>query len=400
MNEKDQYLTQLFSGYVEGTLSKPEYNKLFALLEYVDEEELGTLIEQFLQDKRYTISEDAILHERTKALYLKIVENITPAPAEPKNIIPKIGRSKRMRYQITAAACILALLTTLAINHLINPSDTDRITVNDIDGATMSALMTLNDGSTIKLDSLKKGHYELPGGLTLSKAEDGTIRYIYSESTLEGSSQNTLTKIETPRGGFIVIELPDGSKAHLNAQSSIRHPVRFSDDIREVFVEGEVFLEVKKDLTKPFLAHMMNQEIEVLGTSFNINTYNYDRVGTITTLIEGKINITNGDSKAIMAPGQQAIAKGSIRLKTVDVESVIAWTQGKFSFHNSPLTDVIAEIERCYDVQFVFTSTELKNEYLSGSIRRDVPLSVLLHVLEMNTKYKFEIKERRVFVSQ
>ena len=204
---------------------------------------------------------------------------------------------------------------------------------------------------------------------------------------------NTLA---TPRGGQYQLTLPDGSKVWLNAASSLRYPVAFLGAERRVEVTGEAYFEVTKNASQPFKVSLRdNQEVDVLGTSFDINAY-ADEPEIRTTLLTGAVK-TEG---VTLKPGQQAAwtLNRPVRVRSdADVEEAIAWKNGKFIFSGGDIQSVMRQLERWYDVEVDYKG-DFKGVELVGVISRFKNISEILNMLEQTHTVTFQVEGRRVTV--
>jgi ferric-dicitrate binding protein FerR (iron transport regulator) len=192
--------------------------------------------------------------------------------------------------------------------------------------------------------------------------------------------------------------LSDGSKVWLNAASSLRFPASFAGKERKVELLGEAYFEVAKNAAMPFKVKVNGMEVEVLGTHFNINSY--ENESTVrTTLLEGSVKINNNNSSSLLKPGQQAQVNkaGEIKIiNNVDVEEAIAWKEGKFQFDRADIHDIMRQLARWYDVDVEYKGSV--SSHFGGTISRDVNLSQVLNMLHLTGEVKFQIEDRKVIV--
>jgi len=261
------------------------------------------------------------------------------------------------------------------------------------------ATLTLSDGSTIQLNK-SVGNISKETGIEITNDTHGNLVYKVSEQTPGLKSINDFNTISTPRGGQYKIILPDGSKVWLNAASSLRFPVSFSDNDRTVEINGEGYFEVAKS-RKKFKVLTGNTTVEVLGTHFNVNAYENEFANTIT-LVEGSVKVKRGKASLIIKPGEQAIvnsavAKEEILLKSnVDAESLIAWKDGQFHFNNTDLKEIMRQLERWYDVDV--DRNIIPNKRFNGTISRNVKLSEVLAMIELTSNLHFKIEGRKIMM--
>ncbi|WP_316816013.1 FecR family protein [Pedobacter nyackensis] len=219
--------------------------------------------------------------------------------------------------------------------------------------------------------------------------------------------------ISTPRGSTYEMVLPDGTKIWLNAATSIKFPSSFAGQThRKVeLLSGEAYFEVAKDKEHPFVVSSDGQEVEVLGTRFNINTYDSS---IKTTLFEGSVKVsqvlpkgaqaTNAKSKAnnsiVLKPGEESVVfKNTLKIYMADREKALAWKSGNFRFDNDTIETVMRQISYWYDVTVVYEGIKPEARF-SGLMKRDMKLTEILNILEMVGLCKFRIEGSKVYVSK
>ncbi|MBO9632878.1 MAG: FecR family protein [Chitinophagaceae bacterium] len=245
------------------------------------------------------------------------------------------------------------------------------------------AILTLADGSKIALDSAATGQLAKQGNASVIKLANGEIRYDVNGHSQTATMMNTMS---TPRGGQYQLILPDGSKVWLNAASAISYPTAFTGNERRVKVSGEVFLEVAQNKEKPFVVDVDGKStVQVLGTSFNINSY-ADEGNIKTTLIDGSVKI---NQQTILKPGQQAtVAGNNVTIHKANTEQVLAWKNGNFDFTGLDFKALMRQLERWYDIDIKYERdlTDFKSE---GQVDRGVSLTGMIRFLS-----NFGIKAR------
>ncbi len=258
------------------------------------------------------------------------------------------------------------------------------------------ATIILADGRSVYLDSVPAGELVMQDGIKIIKTIDGKLRYINAAiNTPAGAmAYNTL---HNPRGSKVVdVLLADGSRVWLNAGSSITYPVSFSGDSRKVDITGEAYFEVAPEHhTNPgkkrsFIVQKNDLQIEVLGTKFNVNSYD-NEPDIKVTLLEGLVKVSNSTNSKQIQPGQQASIHHSsfIIHHSVDTEQAIAWKNGIQSFNNADIQTIMRQVERWYNVEVSYRGTVPKRVF-TGDIPATVSLSELLKLFEVN-KINFEI---------
>lgn len=304
-----------------------------------------------------------------------------------------------------AAAVVAAILLVGGIYFvLLSSYAPDNVGYWDVGPGEYKAVLTLADGRQIVLNEEETGTALRDNGMLAVQQESGFLVYeAVSPALVDGDLYNI---IQTPPGGTFRVRLPDGTVVWLNSETTLRYPIRFETQQRLVeLVEGEAYFQVKPlplpDGHTPFIVNTQGEEVEVLGTEFNISAYRGER--KLTTLISGSIQIGHVGvvEKTLIRPGQQVYFENGItRITQVDPESVYAWKDGYFIFDNESLEDVMKKVARWYNVTVDFHPGVDKKGKFWGSVSKFENVSVLLEKLELTGAVKFEINGRQVSVKQ
>ncbi len=271
---------------------------------------------------------------------------------------------------------------------------------NDVLPGKTGATLTLANGKKIYISDADTGRIANESGVLISKSADGQIVYEITAAT--DQAQTGMNTLETSNGQQAQVKLPDGSVVHLNAASVLRYPFSFAKlDKRKVEFSGEGFFEVEKDASHPFLVKSQGQEIEVLGTHFNISAYPSD-LSIKTTLIEGSVKISNEKMESrILKPGQQAtVGAGTLAVATVETEYAIAWNKGYFMFDNESLEDIMQKLARWYNIVPEYNDPALKSRVFFGSISKFENISKVLSIMERTNVARFDIRDKKVIISK
>ncbi|MGX5816748.1 FecR family protein [Chitinophaga lutea] len=377
--DQDQ-LTILTDKYITGSATPAEMRQLKELLSdpaQLAQFELSLL--ESLEAARFGQEADEQVFHR---IYAGIEAGITPAP-----------RVRKLRTWIVAAAAIALLLASGGLYLLMQQHHPPtNIVLSDVPPGGDKATLTLADGSTVTLDSSDRQIAQ--GGATILQRQG---RLQYAENAAAANQYNS---IRTQRAGKYRLRLADGTEVWLNAASSLRFPVAFSERERKVELTGEAYFEVAPDATAPFKV-IVNKETEVLvlGTSFNINAYT-DEQRISTTLLTGKVKVSSGGRDVQLLPGQQALsAGGALEVRTTDTEKAIAWKNGLFDFRDATLAEVMRQLSRWYDIEIIYENGIPDMEFY-GKMQRDIPLSAMLKMLERSgVTYRLEGNNRLVILT-
>lgn len=302
----------------------------------------------------------------------------------------------RRTLSYAAVVILLIIAGTWYVKRDKVSADEQEIAAAEVLPGGNKATLTLADGRKIDLSSEQSGiivkdeQVNYSNGAALAaltdKAKDQTV------SQLE---------LATPQGGTYQLTLPDGSQVWLNAASTIKYPSKFTGDARIVEISGEAYFDIRNDKQHPFKVRSKGQEIQVLGTAFNVAAYPGE-AETKTTLVEGKVRLTSAsrsenttpssNESVILSAGEQgSLRNGHITTSKVEITEFTAWKEGFFYFNGLPTTAAIAQLARWYNLDVVYEGP-LPKANVYAYIDRNKPLSAILKALELS-RLKFKITQ-------
>jgi hypothetical protein len=313
---------------------------------------------------------------------------------------PEKKRRSNINYVLGAAAiiCLIGFFSVFIF------SSEDAVQVQsvktDFPPGGNKALLSLSTGKKIVLTDSDNGIVGQEGDILIKKAEDGKIVYEPLASKSNEVLYNTLT---TPRGGQYQTVLSDGTKVWLNASSSLEFPVRFIGSQRMVKIVGEAYFEVSHDKKRPFTVVCGNQEIQVLGTHFNVSSYPEDS-GTATTLVNGSVQIKNIRSGMLkmLIPGQAAVIQkgsGGIDIFRANIDEALAWKQGYFIFDDQPITTIMKVMSRWYNVDIQYVNVDNTDRF-GGTFSKSRNLSETLNNIEELGNVRFDLRPGKIIVKK
>ncbi len=343
-------LEQLFKGYLTQSLTPEEKVEFYSLVNDDNHaEQLRDLVDQVELDSGDLVD----LNEESAKEILDAILSL-----QKQTIVRKIW------WRYVAAACIIALMVVSGIWLIPQKHEVQQDLVQNsiITPGTNKAILITGEGQEMVLDG--KGNMKI-GNVHI---QDGVATYH------EGNvvAFNTL---KTPRGGQFQVILPDGTHVWINSASQLRYPTAFTGSARMVELVGEAYFEVAKNAQQPFIVKTVTDQIEVLGTHFNINAY-VDEGAVRTTLAEGKVKI----GQLILRPGQQ---HQSGKLTDADLDQVLAWKNGRMVYHDVAIDGILRAIGRWYDVEIEIKGN-LGNQSFYFEVSRSATLNELVKVLELN----------------
>lgn len=312
-----------------------------------------------------------------------------------------ISSSARKWYIGSVAMIALLISSVILLNNNGEFDENDghiphqTITKNTIEAGTDKAILTLADGSDIKLE---KGEI-----YTTKNAKSNGTEIVYDSGI--SSNEIVYNYLTIPRGGQFFVKLSDGTKVWLNSESRLKYPVNFpKETTRQVeLVYGEAYFDVspstKHDEVK-FKVINQAQEVEVLGTEFNIKAYK-DESNLYTTLIEGKVVVNTIGKNTVLAPSQQLnldLKTNNTAISKVDVYQEISWKNGVFSFKNKSLKDITKVLSRWYEVEVAFNDQTLEKMVFNGTIKKKLSITDVLETITVGNGIEYEINDRTVLL--
>lgn len=341
-----------------------------------------------------------------------VLASLTPAEKDKikKEIRAKIEREPLIvRFKWLAAAAVLTLISTLVLIFALRKNQQEPIAavkqkVNSpaIVPGSNQAVLTLANGKSITLNDKANGVLTQEAGVVITKNRDGLLQY-----TVTPNAASAINTISTPRGGQYQLILVDGTKVWLNAASSITFPTKFNGNERKVEITGEAYFEVAKNAKMPFKVQAKHQLVEVLGTHFNINTYE-DELADKTTLLEGSVKVSKVNAggiettnSKILRPGQQATIsenESQILVSAADEDEAIAWKKGYFKFNRSDIQTIMRQVSRWYNVDVEYRGA-MNTDLFGGKINRSQNVEEVLSILKMG-EVNVTIKGRTIIISK
>ncbi|MGN6417487.1 MAG: FecR family protein [Pseudobacter sp.] len=371
-----QKLAYLLNRYADNSISDSEKEALLTFLRSGENEELAL-----------EAGEAFLLAHAQDGTDLKPYSSIAQQILDTDRIDMQQGKKGillRMTRpaKIAAAAVLLALATGIWWWNR-SPEQPPVIAevkpVNNIAPGKEGAILTRTDGSKVVLDNSGRKEISDPAGASIL-LDNGTITY----KNNTGSDAANLNTISTPNGRTFQVLLEDGSRVWLNAGSSVTYPMAFTGSNRKVRITGEVYIEVAKKANSPFLVNVDDRaEVEVLGTSFNINAYKNEPI-IKTTLLDGAVRVlAAGRTRSeVLKPGQLAKVdeNGKISSGIANINEVTAWRNGLFHFSNANVEEIMRQLSRWYDVEVKYDGG-IPVRTFSGEIGRQLSLQQVLAIL-------------------
>lgn len=316
--------------------------------------------------------------------------------AYKKVIAPKKKGKALLLVKLMTAAAVIALAIGIPLFYLTSD---DSSYSSELIGTGVATLQT-SGGKVIRIDTLT--NLKLTDDL-LVENQTGVlyINGVASKATKKGNHRN---QIKVPYKGMYEVVLPDGTKVKLNSGSVLEFSDDFQLNDRVVTLEGEAFFDVVKSEGKRFIVKTKDMDIVVLGTKFNVKSYQ-DDMNTYTTLVEGKVELVSEGVITELLPGEQIVFENktkAIDIKEVNITPIVAWSDQYFHFDNTPLEEIMKTLSRWYDLSIKYADDDplIKSTVYSGRIKMYTHPEDVLRKFEKTGNLKFELKKNTIIISK
>lgn len=374
MQQDRSYFLNLLKKHINGQLSSKELIVLDRFLSTLSEEEEEEVFD--------TMWREAIL----EAEITEPVFSNKEKKGALKNILKKGPYRQRNRLlPFVAAAMVLLVSSFIFLRYKVFDGVNDKVQnvdlvvdKMDVNPGRERAILLTESGEEIALDDERIGVIKKGSTFNIVRLESGEIQY----KVTGASSLVERHTVRTPRGGQINFLLPDGSKVWLNTASSLTFSSDMSHKDRIVDMTGEVYFEVAKRSGQRFLVNGDFGKIDVLGTKFNVNTY--DRGLSTTALLEGAVSLESKSGRIELKPNELATVKLNGQLtkqKKDNIEELTLWKDGYFHFDRANVHSIASQLARWYDIEVKVQSIRADHEF-NGTISRQVKLSKMIEMLD------------------
>ena len=392
MDLYDENIARLIRHSLTGELSEQEWGELEAWLH--DLEEHRVLFEKIKKEIRISSESSLFCSLNDEVAWLKF-----------KTTARERKRRVYVRRMLTyAAVIVLPLAVVVGFWFLSQEKDTfpmasERV-VKITPGRPRAVLITA-DQTVHELNGVQEQReIEVEKGVMI-KQGGANLEYdsLVAPEQEVALAMNTL---KVPRGGEFRLKLSDGTNVYLNSASDLKYPVRFNEKERTVYLSGEAYFEVTRNEDKPFVVHTKYLDIEVLGTSFNVYSYERENVMEMA-LISGRIKIQtcSEPSRVVyLKPNEKALfnkESGIITVEKTDNRFETAWLRGDLVFRSTTLSDVLAKLERRYGVNIHLNDSSLANDLFTGNFDSEYIVEVM-DLLERHYDFTYDVRGDDIFI--
>lgn len=362
------------------------FQRLGKTISEEDDQILSLVLEQDEQMRYFYESLEADLASETNHGFVSYIKQ----DEAWNSVLQKLKSNNKpafaFRYFPYAALLILGIFLTFYIHYQKKPPIKE-VLVKQSD----KVQLTLASGKVLDLTLQNKF-------IKTNLTELNTTKTGLTYSSKIDQAETKFNTLVIPKTYIYNITLSDGTLVWLNSNSQLRFPFVFGSKKREVYVSGEAYFKVAKNAQKPFIVHTPETDVIVKGTSFNINTYQRDRI--VTSLIEGKVETKHQDKNSIqLVPGQQAVyTVGNFISQTFDKDDLLGWMDGRYYFHDYSLQDLSFVIKRWYNIDMVFSSSKVSLHRMSGIIEKNHPISEFISNLTATTQLHTATKDQKIYI--
>ena len=309
--------------------------------------------------------------------------------------IKKRPKKNRIFYIIGTAAASIALLLFFRIfisTDVQDTNDTNALSIKafageyttDIDASETQLI--LSDHKIVSLSEKESVISYDSASINISSNE--TVR-----DEISKDESSTFNQLIVPKGKRSVLTLTDGTKIWVNSGTRLVYPVEFKTDKREIFVDGEIFLDVKSEKNRPFIVQTGNINIQVLGTEFNVQAYSSDSQNRIV-LKSGSVKIsfdTNNKEIMLKPADMYEISNGEETIGKVNVNLYMSWIDGYYICQDERLDVIVTRLSRYYGKEII-VSKNVAGLMCNGKLDLKNNLDDVLNIIKYITPvdYIFE----------
>lgn len=342
---------------------------------------------------------ETLQHFDSDFAYQKFSENL-----KSRNKTPNLFQTAFKYAAVLAILLTIGILVKQQLNK-VPTAETMIVNANKKIPAGNDIIIKLGDGSTQVLNSDGNEVLTDNEGNVIANQGGNSLVFDEGDETMN-DIQEVLNEIYIPFGQTFKLKLSDGTLVWLNAGSKLRFPQNFSESAknRTVYLDGEAFFEVTKNERMPFIVNTQELDIKVLGTKFNVSSYESENT-IATTLVEGSVSVyetRTPKNELKLSPSYQAKYskfENSLSKAKVDTSIYTAWMQNKLVIDNLKFSEVLAKLERRHHVRFVNKVENLNDQTYKGEFNNE-DIESILETISLSTPFKYEINQNVITITK
>lgn len=400
MKENNTYILQLFSVYIDKTISEHQYKELHQWLNKAPENKQLFLnyLRFYKRSRRIGFVQNIDQEDAWNILLNKVKDPINLKVVSKTSI--SISKFSYLKLHFLKYAAILIGIIGLTYFFTANFRDSNQ---NDLVITKEDIILKLDNGKIKVITSNGTEKVLNDKGETVGTQKGNQLNY----TNINSSEKLAYNELIVPYGKIFDLVLSDGTKIKLNVGSSIKYPVQFiKGKERKVFLVGEAYFDVTKDTEHPFIVNANDINVRVLGTQFNISSYPEDeQVNTV--LVEGAIGLYskgekyNTETAIFLKPGFEAVwnkKDRNISINKADISVHTAWIDGKLIFKDLPFKIIRKKLERKYNISII-NNNLLLDENTFNAVFDIETIEEVMEVLDRNFGIKYEIKNNQIIIN-
>lgn len=386
-------ISELLAAQVFDTLSEEQQRTLDNWKQQSNNKDVA---EQILNAEAFSEWNNSINSVDTNEEWNSFIERMETKNSNHRGVI----RLNVIKWvSLTAAVFLIGLAIFSLYEKPETKSKAATTEITSIAPGSSHAQLVLSNGEVVDLG--KTSQKSINEGNVAVQNEKGILQY--SNSKEDKSIESKTNTLRIPRGAEYQLVLSDGTKVWLNSDTELKYAVQFTGKERRVYLKGEAYFEVAHNKEVPFIVSTENQDVQVLGTEFNISAYPEDN-NVVTTLEKGKVKVSRklNNTDVFLTPSEQSVFNknsNSIQKRTVDTYPYTAWKEGRLVFNNVSLEEFLLKMAKWYDVEIFFKDENIKKLRFTGDLPRYSDMSSILKIIEAEMSVKIKIENsKKIFI--
>lgn len=317
-----------------------------------------------------------------------------------KRISATSHKKRLFRYWYSSVAAVAILLLAVGSFYYVDYYEGDNFTaiekVQKPEYPVETIQLILADEKKVDIAEDSRLQYSNEGELHINTQK---VDIPQKSADTDKRNSTAYNQLIVPAAKRSFLELADGSRIWVNANTRVVYPVTFDDKEREIYVDGEIYIEVSPDKARPFIVKSKKMDIRVLGTKFNVSAYEASQEASVV-LVSGKVNVrTNNRTESVLEPSDRlSYEKGFTDIRKVNVENYISWKDGFYTFDNESFSVVLDKLSNYYGKKISYNS-EVGALRCSGSLNLGEDMVKILTGLESTMPVNFTIEGEYISVS-
>ncbi len=365
-----------------GTISKKE---LLALRKWLNNPENQFILESYIRE--YHDLNLSLLKDNVEEAYEKTIRQIDMTEAPVRKLMSNWWKYAAAAILIVGLGFMYQQSREAKKSHILIPNE-DVVTLVSENGS----VQTIN----VEMSEIVRDE----NGNAVGKQVKNQINY----SLVNQVKELVYNTLNVPKGKTFQVTLSDGTVVHMNAGSSLRYPVSFSPaQSRKVFLDGEAYFAVTKDESRPFIVNVANLDVKVLGTEFNVSSYNED-VNIEVVLVEGAVGLHKTselrEESVRLVPGQRgSYVRNSenIHIDSVNTDLFTSWMQGHLVFRELTFDQILTKLGRHYNVELRNRNSALGNEVFNASFN-DATIEEVMSFFNDTHEIDYEVSNNKIII--